>query len=59
MARGSDDDGVADSSFDRIIYDQITGALSYDADGTGAIAQVQFAELDPALALTNNDFFIV
>ena len=45
--------------FDRVIYDQITGALSYDADGTGVIAQVQFAELDPGLALTNNDFFIV
>ena len=42
-----DDDGVADSAFDRIIYDTGTGALSYDADGTGAIAQVQFAAAGP------------
>lgn len=46
---------AADAS-NRIIYNSATGALYYDADGTGATAQVQFAQLDAGLALTNNDF---
>jgi Ca2+-binding RTX toxin-like protein len=41
---------------DRIIYDSATGALWFDADGSGAAAQIQFASLAPALALTNDDF---
>ena len=49
---------AADSS-DRIIYDDATGALYFDADGSGAGAQVQFAQLDAHLALTNRDFLIV
>ena len=44
---------------DRIIYDSSTGALSYDPDGTGSAAAVQFAELSPDLALTYRDFLIV
>jgi Ca2+-binding RTX toxin-like protein len=44
---------------DRIIYNSGTGAVYYDSDGIGAAAQVQFAQLDPALALTNFDFFVV
>jgi Ca2+-binding RTX toxin-like protein len=51
-------DAAQDAS-DRIIYDDETGALYYDADGTGATAAVQFAELDPGLALTRFDFEIV
>ena len=43
---------------DRIIYNS-TGALSYDSDGTGAAAPVQFAHLTPGLALTNSDFRVV
>ena len=50
---------AAGDATDRIIYDNVTGALSFDQDGTGATAQVQFAELDPGLNLTNSDFFIV
>ena len=49
---------AADSS-DRIIYDQETGALYFDADGNGAGEKVQFAQLDEHLALTNRDFLIV
>src|SRR6185369_665709 len=45
-------------SSDRIMYDQASGALSYDRDGTGTrYAQVQFAVLGagthPALAYTD------
>ena len=44
---------------DRIIYDDTTGAVYYDSDGTGGAAQIQFAELSPGLALTNFDFLVV
>ena len=44
---------------DRIIYDSGSGALSYDSDGAGGTAQVQFATLSAGLALTNLDFFVV
>jgi Ca2+-binding RTX toxin-like protein len=43
---------------DRLIYDSATGALYYDRDGTGPEAQIQFAELDPGLPLTQGDFFV-
>ncbi|MFN0195002.1 MAG: calcium-binding protein [Aestuariivirga sp.] len=43
---------------DRIIYDSTTGFVYYDADGTGAVAQVQFAELPLGLALTNADIYV-
>jgi Ca2+-binding RTX toxin-like protein len=44
---------------DRIIYNSSTGALSYDSDGTGAAASVQFAHLTPGLAMTSSDFRVV
>ncbi|WP_194164628.1 M10 family metallopeptidase [Microvirga thermotolerans] len=43
---------------DRIVYDAATGAISYDADGTGRAAPVQFAQLGKGLALTAGDFLI-
>jgi Ca2+-binding RTX toxin-like protein len=48
---------AADAS-DRIIYDQATGALYYDADGDGAGVAQQFATLSTGLILTNADFII-
>ena len=44
---------------DRILYDKATGALSYDADGSGATAAVQFAIVDTKATLTASDFLIV
>jgi Ca2+-binding RTX toxin-like protein len=43
---------TADAAFAQIVYDQGTGALSYDADGTGAGAAVQFAILASTPELT-------
>ena len=44
---------------DRIIYDNQTGVLLYDADGTGKQAAVQFAALDAGLPVTQADFWVV
>jgi serralysin len=43
----------------RIIYDDLTGAVYYDSDGTGATAAIQFAAVSTGLALANFDFFVV
>jgi serralysin len=50
---------AAHDNTDRIIYDATTGAVYYDADGTGNTAAAQFATLGTGLAVTNVDFFIV
>lgn len=50
---------AASETGQRIIYNQATGELLYDQDGTGAIAQVMFARLDPNLALDFEDFLTV
>ena len=44
---------------DRIIYNSATGALLFDADGTGAIAAVQFATLSTGLAMTAGEFGVI
>ncbi|MGO4705398.1 hypothetical protein AB4072_06435 [Microvirga sp. 2MCAF38] len=49
----------AQDASDRIIYDKKTGALYYDADGTGAIAQVKIATLSKKLKIMHKDFFII
>jgi serralysin len=50
---------AAADALDRIIYNSTTGALSFDADGVGGAAAVQFADLSANLAMTNGDFFVV
>ncbi len=50
---------AAHDADDRIIYNKTTGALSYDADGNGAGAAIQFAVLTNKANLTNADFFVV
>ncbi|EBW2250230.1 calcium-binding protein, partial [Salmonella enterica subsp. enterica serovar Enteritidis] len=50
--------GAVDAS-DRVIYDSGTGALFYDADGSGSGARQQIAWLASGLALTNAEFLVV
>ena len=50
---------AAHDADDRIIYNETTGALSYDADGKGGSAAVQFATLADGLALNKADFMVV
>jgi serralysin len=49
----------AHDASDRIIYNKVTGALSYDPDGTGAAPRVQFAQLPKGLVLTEADFYVI
>jgi Ca2+-binding RTX toxin-like protein len=44
---------------DRIIYNQATGQIFFDADGNGAGAQILFATLDTKPALTAGDFTVI
>ena len=50
---------TAGDANDRIIYNSTTGSLSYDVDGSGKKAAVQFATLTTGLALTNADFWVI
>ncbi|HEY8383814.1 MAG TPA: M10 family metallopeptidase [Microvirga sp.] len=49
----------AHDASDRIIYDKTSGALLYDADGTGAAAALRFAQLKAGLTLSAADFIVV
>ncbi len=44
---------------DRIVYDQASGTLYFDADGNGAAPKVLFAVLDAGTVVTASDFFVV
>jgi Ca2+-binding RTX toxin-like protein len=44
---------------DRVIYNGTTGALSYDADGSGAAVAIQFAQLTGNPVLTFSDFIVI
>jgi Ca2+-binding RTX toxin-like protein len=51
--------GKAHDRSDRILYDEDSGILSYDADGSGKGAAVAFAIVSKNLALTHKDFEII
>ncbi|MFI0843499.1 CHRD domain-containing protein [Mesorhizobium sp. IMUNJ 23232] len=50
--------GLAGDASDRIIYENDTGRIFYDADGTGATAGIHFVTITAGLALTNADFSV-
>ena len=50
---------VATDSSHRILYDNMTGALSYDADGTGGTAAILFATVAQQINITENAFLLV
>jgi uncharacterized delta-60 repeat protein len=52
-------DGTALDANDYIQYNAMTGALYYDADGSGAGAAIQFVTLVGAPAITAADFVVV
>jgi serralysin len=49
---------TAQDDSDRFIYNRTTGALSFDSDGVGGLAQTQFAKLSTGLAMTNQDIYV-
>jgi Ca2+-binding RTX toxin-like protein len=49
----------AADALDRIVYDQATGRIFYDADGLGGAAATLFARIEAGTALTNADFYAV
>ncbi len=51
--------GVAAGLLDRIIYDDVTGALYYNRDGVLSAPPEQFALLESGLALTAGNFFVL
>jgi Ca2+-binding RTX toxin-like protein len=59
LAAEAFNDGGAVDADDRILYDTGTGALSFDADGSGAIDAIQFATVANFAALSSADFLVV
>jgi Ca2+-binding RTX toxin-like protein len=50
---------AAHDADDRVIYNEKTGYLYYDSDGTGGASQKVVAKLSKNLEITHKDLFIV
>jgi serralysin len=50
---------TAHDKSDRIIYEKATGSLFYDPDGTGQVAQIEFADIAKGLRLYASDLYVV
>lgn len=65
VAEGALSDGAftigsgATTSAQRIVYNDQTGELFYDADGSGVGQAIKFAQVGPGLSLSAADFFVV
>ncbi|MCB8820870.1 calcium-binding protein [Microvirga rosea] len=60
LAKGAFFSGTkAHDADDRVIHNKKTGALLYDADGTGAKEAIQFATLARNLKITEKDFYVI
>jgi hypothetical protein len=46
-------------SDDRVIYDQPTGTVYFDPDGTGYKPQIRLAKVKPGLGLTDDNFLLI
>ena len=44
---------------DRIVYDQTSGEIMYDPDGSGIAGAIQFAQVTPGQAITYDDFLVL
>ncbi len=51
--------GFATTAAQRIIYESDAGKLWFDADGNGAGARIEFANLDGGLAMTAGEFMVI
>jgi hypothetical protein len=51
--------GAAADTNNFLLFNTTTGALSYDADGNGSGAAVQFATLTTKPAITASDYMVV
>jgi Ca2+-binding RTX toxin-like protein len=51
--------GAATSFDHHILYNQGTGELFYDADGSGGVVAIKFAMVSAGTALSASHFFIV
>lgn len=51
--------GIAQDESDRFLYDSSTGMLSFDADGIGAIAAVQIANIGAGNSLSHSHIVVV
>jgi Ca2+-binding RTX toxin-like protein len=54
----SNDTGIAETAEQHIIYDNVSGNLYFDSDGSGAAESVLFATLSAGLVLDENDFIL-
>jgi len=51
--------GSATTAAHRLLYDTTNGNLYHDVNGSGSGGRVLFATLEPGLALTHADFFVI
>lgn len=54
----SNDTGLAEAAEQRIIYDNATGNVYFDSDGSGAAEGVLFATLSAGLTINETDFIL-